>query len=477
MNASSDDQIKKSLEHFFELNSRLMGAGADIYSRGMSEMLKMMRTNTLMFNRVLQHGVGPTLQSLMEMNQDVARPFLETMTGKKDPEQLVEEIGQRVRSGGKYNKLITTLGRELFGSATFEGETVLAQNDFLTLSYLPPVGQARTDVGPLFHAGGFLPYSDGIFRILPEANLFQPFLDAGIPVYAMELKGDKDQLPAGLGALTLEGVIEAIDQMTEVAFEHAGGRKLVLEGYCGLGMPALCYAAAMPRQADRKLKVVFTMVAPVDGRECTLIGELAANIPEQLIWTQFTLGELFGQYVPGDVLRMGMDLPIGSFFPKTPFGRFATGWKNKEYAEIHGVDQLNPLQRREMAGSYWISPENCRRYPIPSDLVRFSSRLWRDGVNDDLAIPYSYQGQQLNFHTIMEQTEIQLAGFYGGKDLVILPQTGDVLARNMGSRYTHVVHPKVGHISYILSAEIWDPKHRYAVDPNPIEVIKELYAR
>ena len=64
--------------------------------------------------------------------------FLETLAGKKRPGELVEEVGQRVRSGGKYNRLITTMGQELCGSARFEGEEVLAENEFLTLSYLTP---------------------------------------------------------------------------------------------------------------------------------------------------------------------------------------------------------------------------------------------------------------------------------------------------------------------------------------------------
>ncbi len=464
-----DDDQRAALDMLMKAHSRLFQTGADMYSRGMRELVKTMKTNTLLFNRMVEHGVGPTVQSLMDINSDLTRPFLEAITGKKKPGELMEEVGQRVRSGGKYNRLITTMGEQLFGSARFEGEQVLAQNEFLTLSYLP-AREGTKKRGALFHAGGFLPYSDLIFRFLPEANLFLPFLDAGIPVYAMELSGDKDQLP-DQGKVTLERVIDAIEEMTEVAFEHNGGEKMVMEGYCGLGMPALSYLAALPQSAARKISKAFTMVAPVDGRQCKLVGELAANMPDHMLWTQFTLTELHGRYVPGDVLRAGMDIPIGAFFPKTPFGRFMSGWKAKEYAEITEIEQLSGSQRKELAGAYWISPENCRRFPMPADLVEFSSRLWVEGVTDELKIPGSYKGQQLSFRDVVDETEIELFGFYGGKDVVIPGETAQVLEANLKQRYTRVIHPHAGHISYILSPGCWKADHRYALDPNPIDLV------
>lgn len=462
-----DDDAQASLEMLMKMHSRLMSTGAEMYTRGVKEFVKTLKTNTLLFNRMVEHGVGPTVQSLFDINSDVTRPFLETLAGKKKPGELMEEVGQRVRSGGKYNRLITTLGEQLFGSATFEGEEVLAENEFLTLSYLPTRAKRR---GTLFHVGGFLPYSDRIFRILPEANLFLPFLEAGVAVYAMELTGDKDRLPDA-GTVTMERMIDAIEEMTEVAFEHNEGQKMVLEGYCALGMPSLCYMAAKPASADRKISKAFTMVAPVDGRRCKLVGELAASMPDHMMWTQFTLSELHGRYVPGDVLRAGMDIPIGAFFPKTPFGRFISGWKSKEFADIESIEQLNGRQRKELAGAYWISPENCRRFPMPVALMEFSSRLWAEGVTDDLNIPCSYNGQQLSFRTIVDETEISLFGFYGGKDLVIPGETAQVLEANLEGRYTRVVHPHAGHISYILSPGCWKPGHPYALDPNPMDLV------
>lgn len=470
MSATPPEDPKAALDMFLKAHTRLFKTGADVTSRGMRELVKTMKTNTMLFNRMVEHGFGPTMQSLMEINADVTRPFLETLAGKKEPSELVEEVGQRVRSGGKYNRLITTLGEELFGSARFEGEEVLAQNEFLTLSYLP----AKAGVpkrGALFHAGGFLPYSDLIFRFLPEANLFLPFLEAGVPVYAMELTGDRRRLP-DQGIVTMERVIDSIEEMTEIAFEHNGGEKMVMEGYCGLGMPSINYLAAKPKDADRKISKAFTMVSPVDGRQCKLVGELAKNMPDHMMWTQFTLTELHGKYVPGDVLRAGMDIPIGAFFPKTTFGRFMSGWKAKEYAEINEIGQLSGAQRKELAGAYWISPENCRRFPMPADLVEFSSRLWTEGVKDDLMIPYAYKGEQLSFQTIVDETEIKLYGFYGGKDVVIPGETGQVLEANVkGGRYTRVIHPAAGHISYIISPGCWKPEHKYALDPNPIDLL------
>ena len=471
------DLWKKTFAQLGEFNRQMFSQGMKTAAQGSEQLARAMGSNVYLMERALEDGLKPTMRSMLELEKDIGNALIAGISGHRDVDEVVAELGERFRAGGRYGVLVDTMGKELFGTATFPREKVLATSDFVTLSYLPPRRGVKPPFeGALFHVGGFLPYSDRIFRFLPEANLFAPFLERGIPVYALELNGEREELPE-LSGFTLEGFIDTIDDMTEVAFKHSRGKRLALEGYCGLGMQAMAYVAARPMDAARKVKVAFTMVAPVDGRECKLVGGLMEHTPHNLIMSQLNLLELTGGYLPGDALRMGMDIPIGANFPKTPLGRFLAGWKNRTYADVADLDELDPRQRKDLAGAYWISPDNCSRFPLPVDLVRFSSALFMDGIRDDLSIPFSYRGEQISFRSIVEQTDIQLAGFWGGKDLVVPSSTGDVLARNLPDRYTHVVHPGAGHISYVLSRSIWDPKHMNALDPNPIDLISELYAR
>lgn len=477
MTVNAFELFKRTYDQWERHTRELMENGPAALVKGMSELVKTGSLGSYFAERWMEGGVIPAMRALFEMDRDVSASLRATLEGKKSPLAHVDEVGQRMRSGGRYDQLIGTLGKELLGSAVFEGEQVLAENAFLRLSYLPPVpGATPPTEAALFHAGGFLPYSDRIFRALPETNLFQPFLDRGMPVYAMDLAGDREALPDA-GSVTLEQVIDAIAELSDVAFEHAGGRKMAIEGYCGLGMPMFCYLAARPEDAERKFKVAVSMVAPVDGRQCELLGKMMQLMPEHLLFTQFSLTELHGDYVSGDLLRMSMDVPIGAFFPKTPLGRFVAGWKNKSYADVARIEDLDKFQRRDLAGAYWISPENCRRYAIPSDLMAFSSRLWREGVGPDLVIPASYRGRRLSFRTIVEQTGIQLAGIYGGQDPLIPSTTAHVLRDHLGDRYTLVVHPKAGHIAYCLSSSMWKRDSRHPFDPHPVDLIADLYAR
>ena len=471
------DLWKKTFLQLGQFNAQLLTQGMGMYTQGMEQLLKAMSGNMYMLERAVEDGVIPSVRAMFELEKDISSALLAGFSGERQPDEVVAELGQRMRAGGRYGHLVDTLGRELFGTATFPGEQVLASSDFVTLSYLPPERDVEPPFeGALFHVGGFLPYSDRIFRFLPEANLFAPFLERGIPVYALELNGEREDLPQ-LSEFSLEKFIDVVDEMTELAFEHHGKKRLVLEGYCGLGMQAMAYVAARPDDAQRKLKVAFTMVAPVDGRECKLVGGLMEQVPPNLIMSQLNLLELTGGYLPGDALRLGMDIPIGANFPKTPLGRFLAGWKNTAYAEINATEELDPRQRKELAGAYWISPDNCQRFPLPTSLVRYSSGLFMQGIDDDLTIPFSYKDVPLTFRAIEEETDIQLAGFYGGRDVVVPPSTADVLARNLPGRYTHVVHPQAGHISYVLSRSIWNPGHNNALTPNPIDLIARLYKK
>lgn len=469
----------RSVEQWSHLGAGLLQTGTSCYAYSMDEYLKTVRYNVYLFNRMMEAGVIPTMRSFFALERDITDPLLETFRGDRTLADAMEEVSARMQSAGKYQKLVRIFGRQLFGSATFTGETRLAENDFVTLTYIPPK-VADESKPALFHVGGFLPYSDRIFRILPEANLFLPFLERGVGVYAMELKGDRHEL--GDVRVTLPRFIDTVDEMSRIAFSHNIGisrqRKMVLEGYCGLAMPALAFIAAKPKEADERFKLAMTMVAPVDGRECRILAKMVDKVPTHLFITQFTMSELLGgSYIDGDSMRLGMDIPLGSFFPKSPFGRFMRGWKLKELSSIDKIEDLDAGQRRELAGAYWISPENCKRFPMPVDLSRFATGLWLDGVEDDLRIPYVYKGRQLNLRTILDETKINVVGCYGGQDMVVPNQTAKPLIEGMGDRYTHVVHPEAGHISYVLSPEVWSKDHPKALDPNPIDLILEHYTQ
>jgi len=463
--------VRQSLDQLHRLNA----LAAKGLSCGKRELTRALGLNLLLSNSMVQGAVVPAMRAMAEMQGDVAESWLDALSGKKGLSAHLKQMNRRMLSGLKYGWLVDHLGRELFGSATFDGEQPLANNELMTLSYLPPPAGVELQPTALFHVGGFLPFSDRIFRMLPEANLFMHFLARGIGVYAMELK--QDVSVGQVGSCTLAGLIDMIDELSDIAFDHAGRRRMVLEGYCGLAMPTYAYLAARPREADTKFDVAFTMVAPVDGRECKLLHESVATTPKHLLWAGGIMAELLGGYVPGASLQTGMDIPLGSLFYKSPLGRFATGWKQQACAGISRAEQLDGSQRRELAGAYWISPDNARLCPMPADVTGFTTRLWVDGIDESLELPYRYRGSQLSLRTIVEQTGIQLAGFYGGKDLVVPESTARILQRTMGQRYTHVVHPRAGHISYVMSPKIWSADHPAALEPNPIDLVLELRER
>jgi hypothetical protein len=215
------------------------------------------------------------------------------------------------------------------------------------------------------------------------------------------------------------------------------------------------------------------MVAPIDGKKCRNLSQMLTQFPQNFLTLHFSLSEL-GGYVRGTHLRAGMDIPIKGYFPKTLWGRFVTGWKNQVYSRVSGIEDLDQKQRKDLAGAYWISPQNCDRFPMPVDLVRFSSSLFVEGVDESGEIPYEHKREKLQFKTIFEETDMNLVGFYGGKDNLVPNATGGVLKNIFGSRYEHVVHPRAGHISYVLSPELWQKNNQKGFAPNPIDVVLKM---
>lgn len=434
---------------------------------------KAMQFNASLYSRFMKDGVLPAMKGAARIQQDVMSSWIDVLAGKQSVRGHLNRMTNKTISGLRYDTLVHTLGRDLFGSARFKGERVLADSDLFRLSYIPPAKGSRPQKAAVFHVGGFLPYGDRIFRFLPEANLFDPLLKQGIPIYAMELKKDC-QRSQSFSRCSLESVIDAIDRFSDVAHRHHG-RKLVLEGYCGLGVHALSYLAAKPEAADAKFSVAALMVTPVDGKACTAINEVMSSIPEPVHQANWALARAFGRYLGGEVVGAGLNLALGDWYSKTPAGRFTAGWKSGNWSSVRKVDQLTPEQRKSLAGAYWISPEAALRCPMPLDLTESASRLWRQGITSNHQLPFSYRGQPLSLRSIRDRTSIQLVGFYGGRDKVVPEATATPLKQTLGGRYTHVVYPEAGHIAFVLTPESWNPRSKKGFAPNPAELMIKLY--
>ena len=466
-------KLFESLARLTRFNAKVVEKSAGVYAEGAAQTSRLVGFQSYLVERWVDGGLSPLMKSLWAMERDIADPLLDCLLGERELSDYVQELGQRATSGARYRKLVHTLGRELFGSARFDSEEVIAESELLTLSHIPPPPGAPAQQTALFHVGGFIPYGDRVFRFLPEANLFLPFLRRGLPVYAMEVKPG---LPRGrLEQVTLEELIDAIASMSARAFEHHGRGKLLLEGYCGVGLPMLSFIAARPEEADARFAVAMLMAAPVDARACTLLGEMLESVPNAMLSPRLTLSSIFGRYLHGEPLRLAIDIPISTFFYKTRTGQFLTGWKRREYAEVERIEELTAEQRMELAGAYWISPRTFSNNPIPPDMLRLFTGLWQRGLDADLTLPCRYRGEQLSLRRIVDRTRIQLVGFYGGEDRLIPQETAALLQRHLGPRYRHVVHAGAGHVSYIVVPALWDTRLPYAFKPNPIDLALELF--
>jgi hypothetical protein len=422
---------------------------------------------------LLEGLVYPAHRALAEIDREVVLAWLRGWAAQ-DLTALGRGLTDRAVAGMRYAHLVRTLGGELFGSARWPDEQVLGEDEFYRLTYLPATSQDGEPRPALFHLGGVLPYGDRLFRLLPEANLLERFRERGMAVYALELKGDARSLD--LGGLTLARVMAAVDRHSAAAFAHAGGQRLILEAYCGLASQALAYVAARPREADQRFSVLATFVGPVDGTRCEILAEPMRLVPDEILAASYALAEWTEGTVSGDDLRLGQDLALRALFLKTPLGQFLSGWNLPDLARVERVADLTAAERKILAGAFWISPENGRRHPVPVDLARFSGALFKQGIAPDGTIPFTVEGRALSLATLARETRMQFVGFYGGKDVLVPDETAEPLKRLLGDRYTHVVHPGAGHISYILSPKVWHPGPK-ALDPNPVDLLLALAGR
>jgi hypothetical protein len=454
---------------FMERGRSLLERSAHVAALAADEVFRASRVPFYVTSRLIDAEVLPALTFLSTIAQDIEESWRDTVAGKQQLTEHFAGLGRRVWSGARYDRLVHTCGKEIFGSATFAGEQTLARTDQYELSYLPPKAGGPEQEAALFHVGGFIPYGDRIFRFLPEANLFDRFLERGIPVYAMELRGPKDKLQK-MRALTFDRILDTIDEFSRAAFAHRK-RPLVAEAYCATAMQLLAYIAARPREADARFSKVVTFVAPIDARKCNPIAELLLHMPRLLMTTQVAAARLTRGYMRGVDMWAGLDTSLRNIFAKTFFGHFAAGWKNSSFAGVSSVADLTPAQRLELAAIYWISIDNAERFPVPADVVRLFAGMFIDGVRANGAIDASYHGTPINLRRIATDTRLHVTSFYGALDKVVQEESGRVLQEILGDRYTHIVHAKGAHVSYVMLPHQWHTGLPHGLEPNPIDVI------
>ncbi|TNF28930.1 MAG: hypothetical protein EP329_16880 [Deltaproteobacteria bacterium] len=446
----------------------LLDTGATAVDKVVDEGLQHLRYASWSANQWIDGNVLPSWQAGLQLQRAFRGSVLDVVAGKRKLADLAKDTGERVRSGVRFQRLMNTLGKEAYGSARFDGEEELGRDSGFKLSYLPPkAGVTPVDVA-IFHAGGVIPYGEGIFRLTNEYNLFERFRERGMPVYVMEIAGDSSTVD--YAHITMDAIIRATERLSTLAFEHNKGRKMALEGYCGSGTQSLAYLAAMPEDVEKKFSVFVTFVTPVDGKKCGKLAEQVQRTPMALADAQLGTFEALGMTVPPDMQRVGLDLTLGAVMAKSSFGYFTAGWMRDDLARVKTMEDLTPQQRRDLAGAYWISADSARRFPVPVDVSRYTSKMFSDGVAPDGRMPWSFEGRPLSLGDVAAKTTIRTIGVFGAEDPVIPDRTGHVMMQIFGDRYQHVVHPGMGHISYVLTPRAWQQGAR-GMQPNPVDLI------
>ena len=442
--------------------------------RSTQATIRSLRFSSWLGHAMTEGWLVPALEAAAGVQGDLAAALTGSLRDGTGWRGFWEATGSRLAGALRFSRLVSSFGRDQFGSAVFPGETVIAEDACFRLSYLPPEEGTQQAPFSLFHAGGAIPYGDRIFRLLPGCNFYDRFRERGVPVYAMELKGDRRANDTS--RLDLDGHVDSLTRLSDAAAAHAGDRKLVLEGYCGSGTQALAYLCARPEDADAKFAAFATFVAPIDASRCGMLADAIRATPPELTEAQHVLSSHLGGYVPADQTRLGIDLALRAVFFKTVLGYLSVGWHRTDLAAVRDATDLTPGQRRDLAGTYWVSPACCRRYPVPVGISRATSALFTHGIARDGTLPWTVGGRPLSLRALAERTKLRVLGFYGGRDSVVPDSTAHVLMPLLGDRYTHVVHPEAGHISYVLSPRLWGSEHPLALSPNPIDLLLEACA-
>lgn len=399
----------------------------------------------------LKSSVIPFTSEMMELNR---------IGMTLDPKQMLNDWTERQKSAINFQRFVQTFGKELFGSATYDGEKLLAENDLFKLTHIP-VKKGVEKRASMFHLGGFVPYSDNLFRLLPKANFFDRFIENGIDVYEMKCKCDTTRYNAQLLDLSVERIIESAHVFSDIAFEHAGREKMILEGYCGTGVHTYTAYLADPESMARKFSLIATFVSPLDAKQCTIFEQmheiLAYLNPED-------------SSVDGRTICSLLDTIQERVFEKTPLGALVHGWKNKEYAKIEKIEDLSHRQQSELAAWYWLSLEHGSLYPLSKDLYAFYSRLFTLGVSKAGVLPYEHKGQVINLNDL-KKTGIKVLAFLGDKDHLVDFRTADVLRDILSKQCEIVVHEKTGHVAYIFNPNRWQKDDPRAFKPDILETI------
>lgn len=380
-------------------------------------------------------------------------------------EDKVEEYSKRWKAAEVFEKLKDTYGPKLLGSAKYEGETPLGENELYAFNYIP-AKKNKQKVASLFNVGGFIPYSDHLFRYLPEANLFDRFIENGIEVYEMKLKCKNDEYNPHLLNLTIAKTIESVHKYSDIAFSHNGNKKMILSGYCGTGINTYTSFLADQENMAKKFSMISTFVSPVDGSKCKIFDEIY-NILENSKY------KITGM-VEGYDLHNVFDLVQETAYEKTEIGNMIHGWKNPDYADVNKFEDLTPKQRAFITLWYWVSLKHGSYYPLSKDVCDFYYKIFREGVKEDGILPYVYNGKELNLHDL-KKYNMPVIVFLGDKDNLVVHETADILVKILGNLFTKILHEKTGHVAYILNPNRWNKNDPRAFKPDIIETILSKY--
>ena len=132
-----NELTEKLAEQMNDMTVDFLEKSVSQYFHGFEEALKTMGMGSFFVNRLFDGGVVPAINSALEIEKDFTDSLLQVMSGEKDWSTYIQEMYNRMYAGTRYEELVQTLGKEIFGAAVFKGEKRLAETDHFTLTYIP----------------------------------------------------------------------------------------------------------------------------------------------------------------------------------------------------------------------------------------------------------------------------------------------------------------------------------------------------
>ncbi len=379
--------------------------------------------------------------------------------------EFIQTLEQRFQSSIKMKDLVLQFGKELFGSARWENETVIAENEFFALHYIPHQGEKQ--IAAVFMAGGYIPYSDSLFRFSSQRNFYSPFLKNGISVYEMKMKAPAYENNS-LIKLSPDINISIIHEWADLAFRHNKNKKMILMGYCGTAIMAMGAYLADIEKMSSIFPVIATFAFPLDAKKCVAFSRIIELVSQEI-------ENKAQEFYSGEQLSEFIDLSLERSHEKTDTGYFMLGWKNKDYYNVKTLDDLNERQKIELGMLYWLSAENSARTPISKELVDFMYRYFTEGVGKDGFLPFSYKGKPLDLKTLNNQ-DIQAFFFHGDIDNIVPPEAAFILDEILNKeKFARFIHKNTDHISYIFNMKRWEKNNEKGFEPNPLEVMLNAF--